>query len=347
MIVDTVTAVAGRAWRWLRPANTVWLCVTVGTIVVLMGLYLLAGLGAGRGAGTVLGLSFGSLAFALMLVVTAYSGRKRWRPLVAQRSLGGKQRTLRKKRVREARIKDAQSAIADLQAEIGRRTLQAPAEITKRVRQTLRGVKASRLLRVELEEEIGGLIRIWLLEKAPSGRLESWLLAHSYLGFLAVLLVALHSGFRLGGVISTLGTLLAGIVGLSGLVGASLYVAIPRALGRIKNPMLPPEIRVKIAEVNRDMAEVLKDKSGPFQEMFRFPEHDLSEEDISKVEDEERVHFRQILELQARRRSLEDYLARHLRYERYLQGWLYYLHIPAATSLLIIILIHVLSILYY
>jgi serine/threonine protein kinase len=84
--------------------------------------------------------------------------------------------------------------------------------------------------------------------------------------------------------VATLGSILAAIVGISGLIGAFLYVAIPRALGRIKNPLLPPEIRVKIAEVQREMADVLKDKSGPFQEMFRFPEHELSEEDVSKVD---------------------------------------------------------------
>ena len=143
-----------------------------------------------------------------------------------------------------------------------------------------------------------------------------------------------------------LGVILSGIVGVSGLVGAFLYIAIPRALGRIKNPMLPPEIRVKIAETDREMASILKEKSGPFQEMFLFSEHELSEEDISKVEDEEKGHFRQMLELQARKRSLEAYLARHLRYEGYLRGWLY-VHIPAAAFLLTVVLIHVLSVLYY
>ncbi|MBI3326233.1 MAG: hypothetical protein HYZ81_05980, partial [Nitrospinae bacterium] len=299
-----------------------------------------------RAAGTVLGLSFGGLAFTCMLVAMAYRGRKRWRPLVAQRSFGGKKRALRKKQIREARINEARSAIAELQAEVARRTLQDPSEITRRAQQILRSAKASRLLRVELGAESGGLVRIWLLEKEPPGSLENWLMVHSYLGFLAVLLVALHSGFRLGGVVATLGAILSGIVGMSGLVGALLYVAIPRALGQIKNPMLPPEIRVKIREVEREMADVLKDKSGPFQEMFLFSEHGLSEEDMSKVEDEEKVHFRHMLELQARKGSMEAYLARHLRYEGYLRGWLY-VHVPAATFLLTVVLIHILSILYY
>jgi hypothetical protein len=58
------------------------------------------------------------------------------------------------------------------------------------------------------------------------------------------------------------------------------------------------------------------------------------------------VHLRQLLDLQAQRRGLEAYLGRHQRYERYLQGWLY-VHVPAATFLLTVVLIHIWSILYY
>ena len=340
-----MTGAVSRARKWLRPANRIWLCAAAGTIVVLMGLYLLAEIHATRVARTPLGLMFGGLAFALMLIATAYSGRKRWRPLVAQRRLGGQRRALRKKRLREARLMEAYSAISELQAEVSRQTVQDRSAILRRARQILRSAKASWLLRVELEAEPGGQVRIWLEEKPPAGRLESWLLTHSHLGFLAVFLVALHSGFRLGGGVAVLGFILSSVVGLSGLVGAFLYVAIPRVLGRIKNPMLPPEIRAKIREVEGETATLLKDKSGPLQEMF-LSEHELSAEDTSKVADEEKAALQSLLELRARKRLLEAYLARHLRYEGYLRGWLY-VHITAATFLLTTVLIHVLSILYY
>lgn len=74
--------------------------------------------------------------------------------------------------------------------------------------------------------------------------------------------------------------------------------------------------------------------------------HELSAEDISRVEDEEKVSFQQMLELQAQKQSLEAYLSRHLRYERCLRAWLY-MHIPAAAFLLVVVIAHVLSILYY
>ncbi|MGH8057347.1 MAG: hypothetical protein ACREOH_08950, partial [Candidatus Entotheonellia bacterium] len=223
-----------RAWRWFRPANRVWLAISAATIVALIAISLLAGIRTERIARTAWGLTSGILAFICMLVATAYAGRKRWRPLVAQRSLGGRRWALRKRRRREARISVARTAILELQADISRRSLEDSAEIMRRAGQILRSAKASRMLRAELEADGRGTNRIWLLPKEPAGSLENWLLTHSYLGVMAVLLVALHTGFRFGGVVATLGVVLAGVVGVSGLVGSVLYLVIPRRLGRIK-----------------------------------------------------------------------------------------------------------------
>jgi hypothetical protein len=340
-----MTEAVSRAWKWLRPANRVWLCVTAGTILVLLGFYFLVEHHTDRVARTTLGLTFGGLAFTLMLIATAYSVRKRWRPVVAQRWVGGKERALRKKQLREARILDAYSVMSELQAEVNRQTLQDRSAILRRARQVLKSAKASRLLRVKLEAERGGQVRIRLEEKPPWGRLENWLLNHSYLGFLAALLVALHSGFRLGGGVATAGFVLSAIVGLNGLAGWILYLAIPLAWGRIKNPMFPRQIRAKLREAEGEMATLLKDKSGPLQEML-LSEHELSEEDIAKVEDEEKAALQSLLELRAQKRALEAYLARHLRYQGYLWEW-HFVHVAAATFLLISVIIHVVSIFYY
>ena len=174
-----MSAAVRRAWKWLRPANRMWLCATAGTILALIALYSLAKIHTDRVAHSILGLTFGGLAFVLMLIVTAYSGRKRWRPLVAQRGLGGKRRALRKKRIREERITAAHSAMSELQAEVSRQRLSDRRVIRRRARQILQSAKASRMLRVELEADVGGQIRIWLVEKPQPGSLENWLLAHS------------------------------------------------------------------------------------------------------------------------------------------------------------------------
>jgi hypothetical protein len=335
-----------RAWKWFRPAHRWWLCGTIGASIVLVGLYHWTVSGAQRVAGTPVGLTLGGLAFALVLVSGAYSLRKRWRPLVAQRSVGGRQWRLYRKQRRSARIEEAQAEIADLQSEISREALKDRAEIMHRTRQVLRKTGAGRMLRIDLEVGVDGQVRIWTREREPPGSLQNWLLAHSYLGLLATLVGTLHSGLRLGGSVATLALVLLWLVALSGLVGTALYVIIPRHLGGIRRPMLPPEIRVQIAEVERAMAAVLTEKSGPFQEIFLSLTHELSAEDISRVEDEEKVSFQQMLELQAQKQSLQAYLAKHLRYERWLRAWLY-VHLPAAAFLLVVASAHVLSILYY
>ncbi len=335
-----------KVWKRLRSAHRRWLCGTIGAIILVVGLYYWTASSAGRVAATPLGLTFGVLAFALMLVSAAYSLRKRWRPLVAQRSLGGRRWRLHRKQRRNARIEEAQAAIADLQSEISREAMKDRVEIMRRTRQVLRETGARRLLRIDLEVGVDGLVRIWTREKEPIGSLQNWLLGHSYLGLLATVVGTLHTGLRFGGSVATLALLLLWLVALSGLVGTALYVLIPRSLGGIRRPMLPPEIRVRIAEVERAMAAVLKEKSGPFQEIFLSSSHELSPEDISRVEDEEKASFQQMLDLQAQKRSLQLYLAKHLRYEWWLRAWLY-VHVPAAAFLLVVASTHALSILYY
>jgi hypothetical protein len=265
---------------------------------------------------------------------------------VAQRFPGGREGSLRRRRQRDEGVRQARIAIADLQAEINRDRRQDVDEIRPRAYRALRDVHAARGLRVELEKEASGIVRLGVLEKEPSGSLQNWLLAHSYLGFLAMLLVMFHADFRFGGLITMLGVLFSWVVGFSGFLGVFLYVVIPRSLGRISEPLLPPEMRVKIATIERDMAALLQDKSGPFQEVFLYGEHELSAEDVSKVEDEEKGDFRHMLALQSQKRALEAYLKQHLRYEAYLRGWLF-VHVPAVVCLFTVVLIHILSILYY
>jgi hypothetical protein len=333
-------------WRRLRPVNRHWFCGTAAAALFLSSLYAVAQVGTTRMSRTTLGLAFGIIAFALMLMVTAYSLRKRWRPFVAQRLPGGREGSLRRRRQRDERARQARIAIADLQAEINRDPRQDVDEIRQRAYRALRGVHAARGLDVELEKEASGIVRLGVLEKDPSGSLQNWLLAHSYFGFLVMLMVMFHADFRFGGLITMLGVLFSWVVGLSGFLGAFLYVVIPRSLGRISEPLLPPEMRVKIAAIERNMAALLQDKSGPFQEVFLYGQHELSAEDVSKVEDEEKGDFRHMLALQSQKRALEAYLKQHLRYEAYLRGWLF-VHVPAVVCLLTVVLIHILSVLYY
>lgn len=72
-----------------------------------------------------------------------------------------------------------------------------------------------------------------LKRKAPHwkvGRAQAWLRGHVWFGLLAVWLVALHSGFGLGGPATTIIWALTGLVTVSALVGLGLQQVTPRLL---------------------------------------------------------------------------------------------------------------------
>lgn len=62
------------------------------------------------------------------------------------------------------------------------------------------------------------------------GRAQAWLRGHVWFGLLAVWLVALHSGFGLGGWVTTVIWVLTGLVTVSALVGLGLQQVTPRLL---------------------------------------------------------------------------------------------------------------------
>ncbi len=65
-------------------------------------------------------------------------------------------------------------------------------------------------------------VRVWRI-----GRAQVWLRAHIWLGLLCVPLLIFHSGFRLGGALSTVLMVLLGIVILSGIWGLFLQQILP------------------------------------------------------------------------------------------------------------------------
>ena len=85
---------------------------------------------------------------------------------------------------------------------------------------------------------LGGLIclfemLLWARKQVRSwriGRVQSWLRAHIWLGLLSVPLVVLHTGFRLGGSLSTLLAVLFLLVILSGVTGLIAQQSLPRRM---------------------------------------------------------------------------------------------------------------------
>jgi hypothetical protein len=76
-------------------------------------------------------------------------------------------------------------------------------------------------------------VALWPRKKVRSWRIGAarvWMRAHIWLGFLTVPLIVLHSGFILGGQLSTVLTILFGIVIVSGVFGLVLQQFMPRMM---------------------------------------------------------------------------------------------------------------------
>ena len=94
------------------------------------------------------------------------------------------------------------------------------------------------------------------------GAARAWVSAHVYLGLALLVLVTLHSGFRVSWSIHGFAyVLLSGVV-LSGLYGVLVYATLPKRITDNRRD-LPP--RAMLAEIQRldDTALRLADKSGP------------------------------------------------------------------------------------
>jgi hypothetical protein len=89
------------------------------------------------------------------------------------------------------------------------------------------GVAAGLIILFECLLWVKKRIRVWRI-----GRAQTWMRAHIWLGLLSAPLVVFHSGFSLGGTLSTVLTALFGIVIASGIWGLAMQQFLPRKMLR-------------------------------------------------------------------------------------------------------------------
>ena len=97
--------------------------------------------------------------------------------------------------------------------------------------------------------------------------LQAWLSFHCYVGVLTLLIIPLHAGFTFHGNIHTLAFVLLAIVVVSGMVGAWLYLTIPRQFGQLGVELPYVGTRTVDTELNRllqQMRALSRDKSNAF-----------------------------------------------------------------------------------
>ena len=195
--------------------------------------------------------------------------------------------------------------------------------------------------------------------------------AHVNFGIAAFLLATLHAGFEFGLNFHFIsyGLLLA--ISISGFCGVLLYAYVPTAMTDNAKGRSTTDMIEEIAEINRDArrtgAELDDDINrltrrsvqytqiggGVWRLLSGHYKERHTEEALEGVR-EQAEHFtaaeaeagRRLVTLLARKLEAVDRLRRHIRYEAWMDIWLY-LHIPMTFAYLIALVGHILFVFYY
>ena len=103
-----------------------------------------------------------------------------------------------------------------------------------------------------------------------AGALRYWLLAHSYIGVTAGIVLLLHAGWQSGGLLTTLLYIAFDLVILSGLVGIVTYVVAPRIMTRIEgDPLLVEDLEGRRVELQQQAESILQRSEGWLKDEIR------------------------------------------------------------------------------
>lgn len=214
-----------------------------------------------------------------------------------------------------------------------------------------------------------GIRKRWY--RSRFGTLEQWLQSHIYLGILVLVILLFHTGFRFHDKIAVATFVLVAIVVASGVVGAILYVTVPRLLTEVESDATVDKISDKLNQLGRQMARVASGRSSPFQRIY----NELIRESrpgflagwrlllsrlgrkkserpgdwanlLGLVPKDEQEPLREMLVLSRQRKELLLRLIFQQRYKNILEFWLY-IHVPFTIALLVFAAVHVAAVFYY
>jgi predicted membrane channel-forming protein YqfA (hemolysin III family) len=214
-----------------------------------------------------------------------------------------------------------------------------------------------------------GIRKRWY--RSRFGTLEQWLQSHIYLGILALVILLFHTGGRFNDKVAVATLILVGIVVLSGIVGAVLYVTIPRLLTEVESELTVAEISDQLNQLAKQMARIASGHSEPFQRIYNqligesLPgwlggwgllisrlarkkgkvATDLPQM-LALVPKEEEAELRQMLVVSRQRKELLIRMLFQQRYKNILESWLY-IHVPFTIALLVFALVHIAAVFFY
>jgi Fe-S-cluster-containing dehydrogenase component/CRP-like cAMP-binding protein len=98
------------------------------------------------------------------------------------------------------------------------------------------------------------------------GALRYWMLAHSYLGVIAGIMILLHGGTNSGGALTTALMICFDMVILTGLFGIFCYIVVPRILTKIEGePLLIDDLIARRGELERELNDIASSAAGPLK----------------------------------------------------------------------------------
>ena len=207
---------------------------------------------------------------------------------------------------------------------------------------------------------------------SSTGTLQGWVSAHVYLGFLTLLLIPMHAGFRFGWDVHTLAFVLLAVVVFSGVVGLFLYRNIPGRLTRYEAGQQADKIDPEMAHLLVDMRALVKNKSDALVQIYkdevataqhRAPKgwslllkgegSDLLAvrsaalaKKVSGIPPEDQATFHILSQLLLKKTQLEVNLLHQMRLRNALQAWLY-VHVPVSIALVFAVGLHLIVVFLY
>ncbi len=206
--------------------------------------------------------------------------------------------------------------------------------------------------------------------RSTFGTVEQWMQSHIYLGVFALVILLFHTGGRFNDKVAVATLILVAIVVASGVLGAILYVTIPRLLTEVESNLTVEEISEQLNQLGKQMARIASGRSAPFQRIFdqliregkpgmlagwrlliaRMRRGKPVSADwanlLGLVPKDEQDDLRQMLVVSRQRKELLLRLILQQRYKNILESWLY-VHIPFTIALLLLAIVHVVAVFYY
>ena len=213
-----------------------------------------------------------------------------------------------------------------------------------------------------------GIRKRWY--RSTFGTLEQWMQSHIYLGLLVLVILIFHTGMRFHDRIAVATLILVIVVVASGILGAILYVTVPRLLTEVESNLTVEEMSDQLNQLARAMARIASGRSAAFQRIHdeltrqttprglagwrllvsrgRRAKQEAADWTrlIALVPKEEQEDLRQMLVLSRQRKELLLRLVYQQRYKNVLEAWLY-IHVPFTIALLVMAVVHIAGVFCY